>query len=684
MHIDWSKLDNALRSIYQSFLDYHENPNDKRLYLDPVFKENKEKLFISVDYVGDVSIIQSKGFELLSDVGNGLLHGFIYYNDLPTISLLKEVKLLFYGTEGQLTLINSSVDIKAKKSPTSQGVWEMTGVSTDVLNPSTPAIVGNGGENVIIGIIDTGIDYNHENFLELTQNTTRILRIWDQGLIARSGESAPASDKTDSTLRYGVEYTKTLIDAELAKPIERRRAIRQQDKDGHGTHVAGIAAGNGRAYGSLFAQKYIYTGIAPLAKIVVVKYLDLDRSPNNTNPHMRFKDAVHYINKIGEELNMPVVINCSIGWRDGAHDGYGDTKHGLQEYLNLIYKNAIGKACVFALGNNYGINYYTKITIPSSGELEMDCDLNDTRTLRRNTEPLQFIIYYSALVNNLEVSIKVPHASSYSNVARLGQADVTKDFNVNKRVRLSNQNTTTQNVNDEVVSRNKITITLTPHGERFRTGTYTVKFTGPAGTELHLWRLPIVGNCSFAPQTPSVSPGSIVFSEDSTFNTPADAEKIISVGSYDASNSRMSIFSSHGKLVSYQSSPASYDKPEVSAPGTGIFSARSLQVRQPSTLRADATPDEIRQYINALFNLFYTSMQGTSMAAPHVAGLVALILNKNRNLSSQQIKDLLKDNAVANFLEPFPNDSSGRKANTIETGSGKIDALTTINNTPTP
>src|SRR5690606_4351946 len=122
---------------------------------------------------------------------------------------------LHYGNSNKIVLESSVVDIKAKKTPTASGVWEMTGVSTDLMTPSNPLIVGNGGENVIVGIIDTGIDWSHENFHELTGDSTRILRIWDQGLTAQSGENTVQPSYTNSDLSYGVEYTKANIDAVL-------------------------------------------------------------------------------------------------------------------------------------------------------------------------------------------------------------------------------------------------------------------------------------------------------------------------------------------------------------------------------------------------------------------------------------------------------------------------------------
>src|SRR5262245_52371452 len=114
--------------------------------------------------------------------------------------------------------------------------------------PST--FTGTTGAGVVIGIVDTGIDFTNSDFKK-TNNQTRIKYIWDQTTIG-----TPPSGFT-----YGAEWTESQINA--GTPSER-------DTDGHGTHIAGIAAGDGSSTGLGFPA-YRYIGIAPMADLIVVK-----------------------------------------------------------------------------------------------------------------------------------------------------------------------------------------------------------------------------------------------------------------------------------------------------------------------------------------------------------------------------------------------------------------------------
>ncbi|WP_332860833.1 S8 family serine peptidase [Janthinobacterium svalbardensis] len=130
-----------------------------------------------------------------------------------------------------------------------------------------------GGKNVIIGIIDTGIDASHAAF------KGRILRIWDQQL---RGDGVKEGS-------YGAELMPSLFSI-------------SRDDHGHGTHVAGIACG----------ADAMFSGVAPEAEFIIVK-------TSFMNAHIA--DAVRYIFRIASELNRPAVINLSLGGHFDAHDG---------------------------------------------------------------------------------------------------------------------------------------------------------------------------------------------------------------------------------------------------------------------------------------------------------------------------------------------------------------------------
>lgn len=157
------------------------------------------------------------------------------------------------------------------------------------------------GSGVLVGIIDSGIDYSHPDFRN-PDGTTRIAYLWDQFLTGTPPEG----------FAHGAEFTMDQINAALASPNP-LSVVPSQDTQGHGTAVSGIAAGNGRASNGL------QVGVAPEATLIVVKLGNLGtQNFARTTEVMR---AFKYIVTRAEELNMPVSINLSYGTNDGGHDG---------------------------------------------------------------------------------------------------------------------------------------------------------------------------------------------------------------------------------------------------------------------------------------------------------------------------------------------------------------------------
>ena len=160
---------------------------------------------------------------------------------------------------------------------------------------------GLSGNGVIVAVIDSGIDYTHIDFRN-EDGSTRILCLWDQTIQG----NAP------SGFNEGTEYTESDINAALSEP-EPFDIVPSRDIAGHGTAVAGIAAGNGRS------SSGENTGVAPEASIIAVKVGSGDReSFALTTELMR---AVKYVIDKAQEFKMPVAINLSFGMNNGSHKG---------------------------------------------------------------------------------------------------------------------------------------------------------------------------------------------------------------------------------------------------------------------------------------------------------------------------------------------------------------------------
>lgn len=165
------------------------------------------------------------------------------------------------------------------------------------------------GQGVLIAVIDSGIDYANPDF-QNADGTTRIRALWDQSLIPREGERPPDG------YTIGVEYTREQIDDALNQQnvINRQSIVATQDISGHGTAVAGIAAGNGRASGGALA------GVAPESELIVVKMRSAseDGFPRTTE----LMQGVDYAVRKAIEYQMPVAINISFGNTYGSHEPY--------------------------------------------------------------------------------------------------------------------------------------------------------------------------------------------------------------------------------------------------------------------------------------------------------------------------------------------------------------------------
>ena len=186
------------------------------------------------------------------------------------------------------------------------------------------------GEGVLVGIIDTGINYLDPIFRNL-DGSTRIRRIWDQE--EQSG-TAPRE------IGYGSEYTREQINLAIQSENP-KETVPSFDTDGHGTFVASVACGGAN-------PENLFIGAAPEAEMVIVKlkeakeylreyyFVDCDARCYQENDLVA---AVFYLQKVQEELKRPLVICLAVGTSFGGHGGYSI----LSEYLqNVAASEGIG------------------------------------------------------------------------------------------------------------------------------------------------------------------------------------------------------------------------------------------------------------------------------------------------------------------------------------------------------
>jgi subtilisin family serine protease len=187
-----------------------------------------------------------------------------------------------------------------------------------VNNGVSPLPQKYNGSGVVCGFIDTGIDFSHPDFKD-SLGKSRIKFIWDQ--------NQPLAANTPQPYNYGQEWNNLQIDSGKCTEAD-------SNQWGHGTRVAGTAAGNGLAVNR-------YAGAAPKADIIMVAVGFGVSAPV-------ISDAANYIFSKADQMGKPCVINCSLGSEIGSHDGL-DLETQVIDSL-VMAKN--GRVFVAAAGNS--------------------------------------------------------------------------------------------------------------------------------------------------------------------------------------------------------------------------------------------------------------------------------------------------------------------------------------------
>lgn len=218
--------------------------------------------------------------------------------------------------------------------------------------------LGLKGQGVLIGIVDTGIDYENPLFRDAAGNT-RIYSIWDQTAVVdeentneervQEGNKVPQSDerKTPEGFLYGAEYTKADINRALQSQTP-ETIVPERDENGHGTFLASIAAGSEDVTND-------FVGAAPESELIIVKlkeakqnlreffYLSETESLYQENDIMA---GIAYVEDRAKRANRPLVLLLGVGSNQGSHSGTGP----LSTYLDLLgYRR--GRAVVLPTGN---------------------------------------------------------------------------------------------------------------------------------------------------------------------------------------------------------------------------------------------------------------------------------------------------------------------------------------------
>lgn len=480
---------------------------------------------------------------------------------------------------------------------------------------------GSTGEGVIIGIIDTGIDYRHKSFRKSdAPQTTRILNIWDQTLTPQGGESSPANYNRPpvgiANLNYGVEYAQGQINTALANanPLS---IVRHQDTDGHGTHVAGIAGGDGSQAGNCKGE-FTFVGIAPKAEFIIVRMRGLTTG-DPAYQSMDLINAILYIERAAGAR--PVAINMSLGNSWGPRDGTDSDATIMDQVLNS--RTTGGFVLIKSAGNEANDRKHAEANIAPSATVSIEFEVG------ANRDSARLEVRYTG--SNINASLTTPNVGGAAQTTGVASVGTPVTSPLNNSTGATGGTVSIQN------TANRILVTFTPPATGSNlSGVWKINLinTIATPTKIDSW---LSSHNSFRPVFRSNETTAMTIDPDSA------GQDVIIVGAHAAEGS------TNGQIADFSSRGPTFDgrtKPDLTAPGVGVTSAAI------ESFRNDGGCDCIANCCCACCQDFYRNENGTSQAAPHVTGSVALLLAQKNALTFAQIKTILHDSATAEGAKP--------------------------------
>lgn len=493
------------------------------------------------------------------------------------------------------------------------------------------------GNNVVVGVIDVGIDFTHPDFQDVNGNT-RVMRIWDQTV----------SYTVPNNYGYGRMWDSTAINAGTCT---------HTTTDPHGTRVSGIATGNGLANGK-------NKGMAPDSKIVMV-----GTNLNATNWTLTVADACDYIFKYADTLGLPCVINLSVGNYFGSHDG----NDPASVYVEQLLDEHGGRIMVTAAGN-----------AGASGKFHVEGNVTaDTTFVWFNNNASNYIyfdMWADTSDSHFDYALEMDEPTLYSNRGEtvfrntydnLGTVVFDTIYNGPNRI-------ATMQIWTELIDS---AYHLEFFMEHVDSTTYKCRLKTKGDGRYNLWS----GAFQGANDLITTLPSSSVVPEIGNYQMPDSlmttvssfqcSEKIITVGNFRNrsqfmnNNGVMTTFSPPNILSSTSSkgpSRLNVHKPDISANGDISLS--------PAPMWFLANP-AMNPYI--VSGGWHSRQTGTSAASPVVAGIAALYLEKCPSASYKDFKhDMISTAEHDSYTGPGPDYGYGH---------GKIHALNLLlgaNNLP--
>jgi hypothetical protein len=505
----------------------------------------------------------------------------------------------------------------------SMAVEDMTDISVPATGASAlrgpgPLFTGLNGEGVLVGIIDSGIDWMSPDFRN-PDGTTRVKAIWD----LTDSRGAPPSAVSGLPFTTGSEWT----EADLNHAIAGGPPIPRRDTHHHGSLCFGIAVSSGAAFNANSAPAYTYVGMAPRASLIVGR--------GSTDGHLTeagIVDQANWMMQRADQLGMPCVINISQGHEAGPHDG------SLPIEVAFDALSGPGHVIVISAGN-FGYTFH-------HAQLDAGSAANYiTANLQAFIPGAHEVVLQGAYDHrdNLDFTITTPQGAVLGPVH---QGAMLFTGSPNGTVRIENGYTLTSR-GDPLVTFQADAMDDSVNGLwRF---TFTPVSLGTATGRVDWWRY-----SSFRTPTYFVGADTI-----ESISGMATGFRTIAVGAWDSKNAWVGcdqVLHNDGEIVGnfsgFSSRGPTRDgrlKPEITAPGSEIA----------STLTQDPGPPGCNGFLY-LPGLLHEFATGTSLSSPHVAGAVALIMQKYGPVTPEFAVQFLEQRARRDaFTETTPNERWG-------------------------
>lgn len=446
-----------------------------------------------------------------------------------TQRISEDYDIFYFPREGLPSL--SIGDYSYTTIPKCYGLLDTTALEVSgILRMQNQPVLSLKGDGVLVGFIDTGIDYTNKLF-RYADGSSRIVRIWDQSI---------TEGETPEGILYGSEYTKEVIDRALASenPYD---IVPSRDENGHGTFLAGVACGNEDAEAD-------FIGAAPQAQIAVVKLKEAKQYlrefffvPEGV-PAYQENDimmGVAYLDYLANVLNMPLVICIALGNSIGSHGKNGP----LSGYLNFICTRR-RRSIVVAGGNEANSRHHFQ------GRIAEDMSYEDVEVTVENDMSGFFLEMWANSPELYSVSVISPTGEQIRRVPVRENASETFRFVFEKTVvmidyRIETREEANQLIYMRFIAPKRGLWVIRVYPENIINGSYNMWLPMAQLTD---------GKVYFLRSNPEI-----------TLTSPSNAKQVITVGGYNAVNQSMFADSGRGYTISGEI------KPDFAAPAVNVY-----------------------------------------------------------------------------------------------------------------